>query len=179
MVGWETSAQKGVGGVKMLGRSVLNLAANTNHTTASGPGIDPSEVNNLYRAAFQVLWLRTLKEHAAPHLQQDKVAVGKIAAKCSSFVEYVRKGQKRLDIPSETLTDEEIELCFRECCAKIPVYRRLTALRALVARSVESLVLIDRLAFLLEGPDIAWAGILPMFDPRISPRSFAMVASRA
>jgi hypothetical protein len=55
----------------MLGRSVLNLAANTNHTTASGPGIDPSEVNNLYRAAFQVLWLRTLKEHAAPHLRNS------------------------------------------------------------------------------------------------------------
>ena len=40
--------------LRTLGRSVLNLAANTNHATACGPQPDVSEVNNIYRAAFQV-----------------------------------------------------------------------------------------------------------------------------
>ena len=62
--------------------------------------------------------------------------------------------------------------------SQIPKYRRLTALRSLVARNVESLVLMDRLAYLLQHDDVSWAGILHLFDPHISPRSFAMIASR-
>jgi hypothetical protein len=43
---------------------------------------------------------------------------------------------------------------------------------------VESLVLVDRLCFLLDIQDIKFAALMPLFDARISPRAFAMIAVR-
>ena len=49
-------------------------------------------------------------------------------------LQYVRKAQKRLDLPEEVLSDDEIDECFRACVKKLGQYRRLTALRSLLAR---------------------------------------------
>ena len=57
--------------------------------------------------------------------------------------------------------------------------RRLAAfgaLRAVVAPVVEALLLTDQLLFLLEA-GLA-ARLVPLFDPRISPRNMALVAAK-
>jgi len=161
-----------------LGRNPLNLAANTNHHSCWGQGIQPEEVHNMYRSAFQVLWIRKLQELARPELRAEKVVVGKIAKRCSNFLEYVRKAQTRLQIPLETLSESEILECWDECVARLPEMRRVQALKALLARAIESLVLQDRLLYLLSTPGISEAVVMPLFDPEISPRSFAIVAIR-
>ena len=104
--------------------------------------------------------------------------MGKIAAKCSNFLEYVRKAQTRLKLSWDLLSDAEVQECFSACLEKLGQYRRLTALRSLLARNVESLVLVDRLCFLLELEDLKSAQVMPLFDPRISPRAFAIIALR-
>ena len=125
-----------------------------------------------------MLWLEKLKAHAQVGLQHDKITLGKLAAKSKDFVEYVRKAQKRLGLDEQLLSTEDITHCFEACLAKLGVYRRLTALRSLLARTVESLVLVDRLCFLLSLPDVKTAALMPLFDATISPRSFAMIAVR-
>ena len=84
----------------------------------------------------------------------------------------------------DALTASEIALCWSTCLARLPELRRLTAVRAVLARAVEALVLLDRAAFLLEvreeltSPPPAVVALLPLFDPVISPRSVAVVALR-
>ena len=51
-------------------------------------------------------------------------------------------------------------------------------LRTLLAPVVEAIVVIDRLTFLLEQPDVVDAGVVDIFDPVQSPRCYAVVAAK-
>jgi len=50
-------------------------------------------------------------------------------------------------------------------------------LRLAMAPAIESLLLLDRLLFLRELPDVQ-AAIIPAFDPSTSPRNFVIAARR-
>ena len=167
-----------------FGRNTFNLGCAPAAALPREAELQPNELNNMYRSAFQVLWLRSLKALAAPHLRQDKVVVGKIGAKSHSFHDYVTRALARLALPPDALTASEIALCWSTCLARLPELRRLTAVRAVLARAVEALVLLDRAAFLLEvreeltSPPPAVVALFPLFDPVLSPRSVAVVALR-
>mmetsp|Transcript_18501 Transcript_18501/g.60730 ORF Transcript_18501/g.60730 Transcript_18501/m.60730 type:complete len:137 (-) Transcript_18501:1147-1557(-) len=132
----------------------------------------------MFRAAFQVLWIQKLKALAPAHLQHDKVVVGKIASKSKDFEDYCMRALSRLDIDPSSLSKLEIEECYANCLARLHEFRRLGALRAILARCIESMVLIDRLCFLQEEDQETRAAIVPLFDPSLSPRSFAIIAHR-
>ncbi|XP_068256800.1 probable methyltransferase-like protein 25 isoform X2 [Nyctibius grandis] len=77
--------------------------------------------------------------------------VGKTFSKSSSFIDYVRKSLKKLG-----LNDSKLKVVLAPC--------------------VEVLILLDRLCYLKEQDNIAWSGLVKLFDPVKSPRCYAVIA---
>ncbi len=93
-----------------------------------------------------------------------------------SFAEYAQARLARLGIQ---LPDEQLRAVHAGMPHPEPAYAMLFALRTLVARVVETAILLDRVAYLHEalGAD-AIVGVMPLFDPVLSPRNFAIYACR-
>ncbi|GFO27204.1 methyltransferase-like protein 25 [Plakobranchus ocellatus] len=51
-------------------------------------------------------------------------------------------------------------------------------LKLVLAPVIESLILLDRLAFLLEQENVSSAHLVQLFDPVKSPRCFALIATK-
>ncbi|XP_071622062.1 probable methyltransferase-like protein 25 isoform X2 [Heliangelus exortis] len=77
--------------------------------------------------------------------------VGKTFSKSSSFVDYARKSLKKLE-----LDDSKLKVVLAPC--------------------IEALILLDRLCYLKEQDNIAWSGLVKLFDPVKSPRCYAVIA---
>ena len=102
-------------------------------------------------------------------------SVGRIAAKCLDFLQYVRKAEQKLAICFD-LTDTDIEELFSELENKH--WRQLVCFyqyRALFALLIESIILTDRLLYLKE-KEISNCRIVKLFDSVVSPRCYALVA---
>ncbi len=92
-----------------------------------------------------------------------------------SFEEYVAAAFAKLKL--DPVPDAELRRLADEAGPMLAQWRRVVVfyvLRLLIAPLWEGLLLLDRLLYLRElGHD---ATLLPLFDPEISPRSYAMVA---
>ena len=92
-----------------------------------------------------------------------------------SFDEYVDASLRRLGLPS--LGDDERRELNATCAPMLEQWRRVAVyfvLRSLLSPLWEALLLLDRLLFLRErGHD---ARLVPLFDPLLSPRNYAVVA---
>uniref|UniRef100_A0A803J6E0 Methyltransferase-like 25 n=1 Tax=Xenopus tropicalis TaxID=8364 RepID=A0A803J6E0_XENTR len=84
--------------------------------------------------------------------QSDK-RVGKIFSKSGNFTEYVRKSLKKLGHD-----DSELKVLLAPC--------------------IEALILLDRLLYLKEQNNLAWSGLVKLFDPVKSPRCYAVVSMK-
>ncbi|XP_072217681.1 probable methyltransferase-like protein 25 isoform X2 [Excalfactoria chinensis] len=98
-----------------------------------------------YRAVLQVIIEETYG------VTKSDRHVGKIFSKSSSFLDYVRKSLKKLE-----LDDSKLKVVLAPC--------------------VEVLILLDRLCYLKEQNNIAWSGLVKLFDPVKSPRCYAVIA---
>ncbi|XP_071832700.1 probable methyltransferase-like protein 25 isoform X2 [Apostichopus japonicus] len=125
-----------------------------------------------FRAVLQVL----LRDHY--RIPSRKEAVGKLASKCKDFVEYARRAMTKLGFEHEKMTDEEIDQYYQTYLEKMNSLEVFTAARLAFSRMVESLLLLDKLCFLLEQPDVESASIVRLFDPVQSPRCYAVVATK-
>ncbi|KAG0719157.1 Methyltransferase-like protein 25 [Chionoecetes opilio] len=102
--------------------------------------------------------------------------VGRLTAKCDTFVAYARTAMARLGV-SIQVTEEELDAYDQQYSSSKDKLERFFLLRASLAAVVEGAVLLDRLAFLCDQED-TWAYLVPLFDPVTSPRSHALVAVR-
>ena len=154
-----------------LGRLARTLAAQPLSRLASSPRLPDKSL--LWRAVLQAIAAKV-----APHLSWQQMMVGNIAAKSDSFVEYAKKcfDKFKVDIG---MSDQELSELYQEQENKFA--KKLNAFyqfRALFAPLVESIILVDRLVFLEEESCVKDCYLVKMFDSSISPRSYAVVATK-
>lgn len=125
----------------------------------------------LYRALLQVIIRENLPEHS---ILEGKLK--KITPKCKDFDEYFKMADKILklelydNLPASYLTDIKETM---DCQWKKLVLFYL--IRLCLAQVVESLILVDRLMYLIENGfnDVY---LVKLFDPVLSPRCHSIVA---
>ena len=154
-----------------LSRNARMLAAQSlerNSKSSPSKGI-------FYRSLLQII----LDDHGISYnyLSNNNENVGKIAPKCADFKEYVRKALTKLDVNidiSDSVIDNYYSM-YSHCEAKVNAFQYL---RTLIAPCIEALLLMDRLVFLLEQPEIQDAYLMQIFDPLKSPRCIALIAKK-
>ncbi|XP_078663847.1 putative methyltransferase-like protein 25 isoform X2 [Branchiostoma floridae x Branchiostoma belcheri] len=102
--------------------------------------------------------------------------VGKVAAKSKDFVDYVRRALRRLQLEDTHLSDQEIYSYYKQYEGKLRHLQAFIQLRACLAPCIEAVILLDRLHFLHEQPGVSHAALVPVFNPVISPRCYALLA---
>jgi len=130
----------------------------------------PSLKLHCHRAALEVL-IRS----EAPHLNKPQVRGGKKMTSMS-FFDYARAAMDKLELHFDRIGEGKKE----EVTALLDNWQLVVVhytLRVLMAPLVESCILLDRLVFLKEnGIENSW--IVPIFDPLLSPRNFAIIAMK-
>ncbi|XP_050301204.1 probable methyltransferase-like protein 25 [Anthonomus grandis grandis] len=103
--------------------------------------------------------------------------VGRFRKPCENFVEYVRKASARINLDLG-MTDEQINAFYIKYQHRMDEMDLFYLLRALVAPVVETLILLDRLLFLVE-QGFEKSFVVYLFDAAISPRCYGIVAIKS
>ncbi|KAM4676647.1 putative methyltransferase-like protein 25 isoform 2-T3 [Discoglossus pictus] len=151
-----------------FGRNVRMSACLALERAAVGQGL-PSE-SLFYRAVLQVIY----KDFYGIIQRQ----VGKVFTKSSCFTDYVRKSLKKLGQDDSKLQDSQIMDYYEKYKPRKDELDAFTMLKVILAPCIEALILLDRLCYLKEQDNLAWAGIVKLFDPVKSPRCYAIVSMK-
>jgi len=138
-------------------------------------------INNKQMPSQSLLW-RAILQHLLllhnPELGFQDQQVGRIAAKSANFVDYVQKSFVKLGLQLK-MNAEELESIYDsmsiEYGQKLNTFYQL---RSLFAPLIEGLILLDRLTFLLEQPEVQEAHLVRLFDAVISPRCYALIVNK-
>uniref|UniRef100_A0A8C4PZM1 Methyltransferase like 25 n=1 Tax=Eptatretus burgeri TaxID=7764 RepID=A0A8C4PZM1_EPTBU len=153
-----------------LGRNVRMCACLAAERVATGK-VPPTE-SLFFRAVLQVI----IQEHFG--VLDSTKHVGKTYARSSSFLDYVRKSLEKLSLDGSQLSDGVIQSYLDKYQPKMVELEAFNMLKVLLAPCIEGLILLDRLCFLQEQEPEAYAVLVPLFDPRTSPRCFALIATK-
>ncbi|XP_078000519.1 putative methyltransferase-like protein 25 [Glandiceps talaboti] len=154
----------------IIGRGARRLACSSNDKSVAENKL-PS--NSLFiRAVLQVI----IEDHYES-FRGDR-PVGKTAAKCRTFLEYVRKALKKLHLDDTKLSDDEIMDYYHKYESEERKLSCFIQFRAIIAPVLEGFIVLDRLAFLLQQEDVDTAHIVRIFDPIRSPRCHAIIATK-
>ncbi|XP_035194187.1 methyltransferase-like protein 25 isoform X2 [Oxyura jamaicensis] len=123
-----------------------------------------------YRAVLQVI----IEEIYG--VTKSERHVGKIFSKSSSFLDYVRKSLKKLELDDSKLPDSCIMDYYEKYKHRMNELEAFNMLKVVLAPCIEVLILLDRLCYLKEQDNIAWSGLVKLFDPVKSPRCYAVIA---
>ncbi|NWY08589.1 MET25 protein, partial [Aphelocoma coerulescens] len=123
-----------------------------------------------YRAVLQVII-----EEIYGVTKSDR-HVGKTFSKSSSFVDYVRRSLKKLELDDSKLPDSCIMDYYEKYKHRMNELEAFNMLKVVLAPCIEVLILLDRLCYLKEQENIAWSGLVKLFDPVKSPRCYAVIA---
>ncbi|NWX22749.1 MET25 protein, partial [Aegotheles bennettii] len=123
-----------------------------------------------YRAVLQVII-----EEIYGVTKSDRY-VGKTFSKSSSFIDYVRKSLKKLELDDSKLPDSCIMDYYEKYKHRMNELEAFNMLKVVLAPCIEVLILLDRLCYLKEQDNIAWSGLVKLFDPVKSPRCYAVIA---
>ncbi|XP_051464950.1 probable methyltransferase-like protein 25 isoform X2 [Apus apus] len=123
-----------------------------------------------YRAVLQVII-----EEIYGVTKSDR-HVGKTFSKSSSFIDYVRKSLKKLELDDSKLPDSCIMEYYEKYRHRMNELEAFNMLKVFLAPCIEVLILLDRLCYLKEQDNIAWSGLVKLFDPVKSPRCYAVIA---
>ncbi|XP_003771013.1 methyltransferase-like protein 25 [Sarcophilus harrisii] len=102
--------------------------------------------------------------------------VGKVYSKSTSFLDYVRKSLKKLELDDSKLTEKKIMEYYEKYKLRINELEAFNMLKVILAPCIETLILMDRLCYLKEQDNIAWSALVKLFDPVKSPRCYAVIA---
>lgn len=150
-----------------LGRNARMLASQSIDRLSEGE-VEPKKAL-YYRAVLEVI----LRDKLG--ISRD-YTVGRIADKCSGFVQYVRRALRELKLDHLQLSESEIEQYLVKYSEEEKKLYALQQLRIVMAPCIEALILLDRLLFLLEQEAVKEAHLVRLFDPVISPRCYGIVA---
>ncbi|XP_066175327.1 probable methyltransferase-like protein 25 isoform X1 [Sylvia atricapilla] len=123
-----------------------------------------------YRAVLQVII-----EEIYGVTKSDR-HVGKTFSKSSSFIDYVRRSLKKLELDDSKLPDNCIMDYYEKYQHRMNELEAFNMLKVVLAPCIEVLILLDRLCYLKEQENIAWSGLVKLFDPVKSPRCYAVIA---
>ncbi|XP_040414312.1 methyltransferase-like protein 25 [Cygnus olor] len=123
-----------------------------------------------YRAVLQVI----IEEIYG--VTKSERHVGKIFSKSSSFLDYVRKALKKMELDDSKLPDSCIMDYYEKYKHRMNELEAFNMLKVVLAPCIEVLILLDRLCYLKEQDNIAWSGLVKLFDPVKSPRCYAVIA---
>ncbi|NWV44011.1 MET25 protein, partial [Grantiella picta] len=124
-----------------------------------------------YRAVLQVI----VEEIYGYCICSDR-HVGKTFSKSSSFIDYVRRSLKKMELDDSKLPDSSIMDYYEKYKHRMNELEAFNMLKVVLAPCIEVLILLDRLCYLKEQENIAWSGLVKLFDPVKSPRCYAVVA---
>lgn len=99
----------------------------------------------------------------------------------SNFEDYVDKAIESFGLNVETEDNnhrQKLLNLYRRSEHLLPALATLLALQVVLQPVAESLILVDRMVWLKETGRIDVAELTPIFDDRLSPRSFALVARK-
>ncbi|XP_070535072.1 probable methyltransferase-like protein 25 isoform X2 [Ptychodera flava] len=133
-----------------IGRGARMLACSSVDRSAA-EGRLPSK-SLYYRAVLQVI----IEEHYEK-LSSDQ-RVGRMAAKCKTFLEYVRKALRKLQLDDTKLSDEDIISYDEKYSSDRRKLECFVQYRTILAPVIESYLLLDRLCYLLQqsGPEVTF-----------------------
>ncbi|XP_077450048.1 putative methyltransferase-like protein 25 [Stigmatopora argus] len=126
-----------------------------------------------YRAVLHVI----LRDRYRAHKSEKRV--GNVYAKVRSFVDYVRRALRKLDLDDSQLSDDDIQRYHDAHLPRWPEIHAFNLLKVTLAPCIEGLILLDRLCYLKEEDERAFSALVQLFDPLLSPRCYALVALKA
>ncbi|KAK4341984.1 hypothetical protein RND71_037800 [Anisodus tanguticus] len=120
------------------------------------------------------------KSVAFPHeysfIQSSKSSKSRALDRYSLFVKFCESGLGRLHLPR--LEDTDYSAVWRESESFAELIGPYWSLRAALASVLETLILLDRLLLLQEYGNDLEASLLPIFNPVLSPRNMAIIATK-
>ncbi|XP_057711279.1 methyltransferase-like protein 25 [Corythoichthys intestinalis] len=153
------------------GRNARMSACLALERVTEGHGIQMESL--FYRAVLHVI----LRDHYGAY-KSDK-RVGNVYAKAKSFVDYVRRALRKLDLDNAQLSDNEIKQYHDTHLPRWPEIHAFNLLKVTLAPCIEGLILLDRLCYLKEQDAGSFSALVQLFDPLLSPRCYAIVALKA
>lgn len=149
-----------------LGRNARMLAAQCFERVIESKNMP--DVSLFYRALFEKL----LREKWCVDDPAKVVKLGRI--KFKDFEDYLRKGCKKFDITMD-LTTDEIEQLIQDHEFDRRLINLNYLIRLLMAKIIETLILLDRYLYLLES-HVDNVFLVKIFDPIVSPRNYSLIA---
>ncbi|XP_048355400.1 probable methyltransferase-like protein 25 isoform X2 [Sphaerodactylus townsendi] len=125
-----------------------------------------------YRAVLQVI----VEEFYG--VSRSDRNIGKVFSKSSSFLDYIRKSLRKLELDESKISDSLIMEYFGKYKHRMKELEAFNMLKVVLGPCIEALILLDRLCYLKEQNNLAWSGLVKLFDPIKSPRCYAVVAMK-
>ncbi|XP_062861066.1 methyltransferase-like protein 25 [Trichomycterus rosablanca] len=122
-----------------------------------------------YRAVLHVI----LQDHYNAHKSEKRV--GNVYSKASSFVDYVRRALRKLELDELKLSDSVIQSYYDLHITRMNEMVAFNMLKVILAPCIEGLILLDRLCYLKEQGNVSHSALVQLFDPLLSPRCYAVV----
>ncbi|KAL0963007.1 hypothetical protein UPYG_G00348300 [Umbra pygmaea] len=149
------------------GRNARMSACLALERVAKGKGIMMESL--FYRAVFHVI----LRDHYNSFKSEKRV--GNVYSKATSFVDYVRRALRRLDLDESKLSDDLLQGYLDTYRPRMVEMEAFNMLKVLLAPCIEGLILLDRLCYLKEQEDVTFSALVQLFDPVLSPRCYGVV----
>ncbi|XP_043093900.1 methyltransferase-like protein 25 [Puntigrus tetrazona] len=149
------------------GRNARMSACLALERVSAGGGLPMESL--FYRAVLHVI----LRDHYDCFKSEKRV--GNVYSKSSSFVDYVRRALRKLDLDDTKLSDGDIQSYHEHYTPRMNEMVAFNMLKVILAPCIEGLILLDRLCYLKEQDNVSHAALVQLFDPLQSPRCYAVV----
>ncbi|XP_064795440.1 methyltransferase-like protein 25 isoform X3 [Oncorhynchus masou masou] len=175
------------------GRNARMSACLALERVAKGQGIQMESL--FYRAVLHVI----LRDHYSSFKSEKRV--GNVYSKATSFVDYVWRALRRLELDESKLSDGVIQSYHDTYRPRMVEMEAFNMLKVTLAPCIEGLILLDRLCYLKEQgsvrlkwwmstgdllspvqflqEDVAFSTLVQLFDPLLSPRCYGVVGVKA
>ncbi|XP_042366871.1 methyltransferase-like protein 25 isoform X2 [Plectropomus leopardus] len=153
------------------GRNARMSACLALERVSLGQGIQMESL--FYRAVLHVI----LRDHYSCFKSEKRV--GNVYSKAKSFVDYVRRALRKLELDESKLSDSDIQDYHDTYRPRMDEMHAFNLLKVTLAPCIEGLVLLDRLCYLKEQEDLPFSALVQLFDPLLSPRCYAVVGLKS
>uniref|UniRef100_A0A147B582 Methyltransferase 25-like protein n=1 Tax=Fundulus heteroclitus TaxID=8078 RepID=A0A147B582_FUNHE len=153
------------------GRNARMSACLALERVSLGQGIQMESL--FYRAVLHVI----LRDHYSSYKSEKRV--GNVYSKAKSFVDYVRRALRRLELDDSKLCDSDIQSYHDAYVSRMDEMHAFNMLKVTLAPCIEGLILLDRLCYLKEQEDVCFSALVQLFDPLLSPRCYAIVGLKS
>ncbi|XP_070785256.1 probable methyltransferase-like protein 25 [Enoplosus armatus] len=153
------------------GRNARMSACLALERVSLGQGIQMESL--FYRAVLHVI----LRDHYSSFKSEKRV--GNVYSKTKSFVDYVRRALRRLELDESKLSDSDIQDYHDTYRPRMGEMHAFNMLKVALAPCIEGLILLDRLCYLKEQKDLSFSALVQLFDPLLSPRCYAVVGLKS